>query len=437
MRKASGFIRCAFLAIGLMVVLFLVIFNLNSEKELVSAEVPEIEIILEDTTLDEINAGSKKTTYAGNEMILMDNGDEYVFDNVEIRGRGNASWVMDKKSYRIKTSQKANLLGLGRLKKWGLISNGIDDTLMRNDLGQHIASILYDEYPIRGEFANLKIDDRNLGLYYVVKLVGVGKENVDLRDPMGILLEIDNAYCDSDKGYEITTIMSDCISVKDSVVSDGVNEILDIFMSDYNEFEAGAIRGDYDAVEKKVDILSLVEYYLLSEFSSNPDAYVTSWYLHKDGESNKIHAGIGWDFDAAFGNWNWGSGGTDFYSPIGLMKRAKSLKGWDENDNNVARCKALDSSLISPTMCYMVAMPEFRELVGKIYREKLMNKREEIISYIREKANYIRDAAIANNELWGRGDFDEAVEYLIWWVDKRFDFFDDLYGRIELVPEES
>ena len=75
-------------------------------------------------------------------------------------------------------------------------------------------------------------------------------------------------------------------------------------------------------------------------------------------------------------------------------------------------------------MCRLVLMPEFRNVVQKKYREKLFGKKEEVINYIEMKADYIRAAANRNNEIWDHGSFEEELEYLIWWVGERFDYFD-------------
>lgn len=400
--------------------------------------VPEIRVALNGVTLDEINSGPKRVPYSGNEMILIDGDTRYYFDNMEIRGRGNASWLMEKKSYRIKLTEKTDLLGLGKTKKWAMISNNADNSLMRNDLGYYVAGLLYDNYPIRGEFARFVVDGENLGLYYMSKMVFVGKDSIDLRDPLGILVEVDDVYYKTGGEYRVSKNMSDYISVEDAVTEDNIDEALDSFMKDYDELERVIKLGDYWLVAKKADVESWAKYFLLSEFSSNPDAYVTSWYLYKDGEGDKIHAGVGWDFDGAFGNENWWQRDDDLYSPVRLMARMKSLVSkWDEYEGDTRRCDLLDGSLISPAMCYLFEMPDFRQLLAKVYREKLMTKREEILSYIQKRADYIRDAAIENNELWNKGSFDEEVEYLTWWVGKRFDYFDDIFGRIELLPEES
>ena len=416
-----------FVGIGL-----LLFFSLNDK--LVNKVVPEIKIVLNDVTLDKINGGSKRTEYVGNEMFLVNNDNERYFDNVEIRGRGNASWAMDKKSYRIKLPKKVDLLGFKKIRKWAMISNNRDDSLIRNDLGYYVASLLYDDYPIQGEFVKFVVDDKDLGLYYMSRLVTIDKSSIDLRDPLGILVEIDNIYYEAEDKYQKGELF-DYISVKDVVVEDNADEALSLFMDDYNEFGRAIVKGDYKTATTIVDMESLAKYYVLSEFSSNLDSYVTSWYLYKDGENDKIHANIGWDFDGAFGNTEWWERNDDIYAPTELMARMKySVDEWDNYKGDVSRCKLLRETLASPTMCYMVDMPEFRDLVKKTYREKLMGKRGEIISHIRNTADYIRDEAIADNELWGKGDFDEEIDYLVWWVNKRFDYFDELFGWGWPVP---
>lgn len=39
-----------------------------------------------------------------------------------IRGRGNSTWICDKKPYKIKLSKKADLFGMGKNKHWVLLA---------------------------------------------------------------------------------------------------------------------------------------------------------------------------------------------------------------------------------------------------------------------------------------------------------------------------
>jgi len=90
---------------------------------------------------------------------------------------------------------------------------------------------------------------------------------------------------------------------------------------------------------------------------------------------------------------------------------------------------------ISWVMCDMMEMLEFRELLAEVYMRDFRNKREVIISHIDEMVDLIGAAAQKDAEKWGKGDFGEAVEYLKWWVGKRFDLFDDIvFGK--MVSEE-
>ena len=77
---------------------------------------------------------------------------------------------------------------MGKKRKWASIANSFDESLMRNDLAYYLAKLIGDDYPLRGEFVNLKIDDEDLGVYYLIKTMEIDKQAVDLKDENGILL---------------------------------------------------------------------------------------------------------------------------------------------------------------------------------------------------------------------------------------------------------
>ncbi len=399
-------------------------------------KVPVMSIFLNDTDLETINNGEKNIKYDGNKLILAQDGEEIEYDDVEIKGRGNASWGMDKKSYRIKFDKRIDLLGLGRVKKWALISNGIDSSLLRNDLMHEIASLVYDNYNIRGDYVELHVDDENLGLYYLSKMPYVDKESVNLKDPLGILVEVDNAYCTGEEKWYRTINVGDCVVVKDVVNDDNKELAMEVFLEKYNDLEEAILVGDYEKILELADAESWAKYYLISDFASNPDISITSWYLYMDGEDDKIHAGLVWDFDAAFGNRNWSNLEESFYQPINIMSRMgyvfEKKEGYDgtggdcmfEIDETTE-----DAKMISRTMCYLVDIPEFRSLIGEIYDDKLSPKRGIIGDYIMERAEYIRESALLNNLKWEAGDYDAEVKYLLWWIGERFEFMDSVYGK--------
>lgn len=384
--------------------------------------VPVMEIKLNGVTLDEVHENGKEVKYAGNVVFL----DGAEFDDVEFKGRGNFSWMAEKKSYRIKFEHKVDLLGMGKAKKWALVANSVDDSLMRNDLAQYLMGMIVDGYKLNGEFVELIVDDKDIGLYYLIQVPTISKQMVDLRDPMGVLVEFDNVYCEEEEIW-FKTVTGNCLTLKSAVADDNADMAMNKFIVDFNALEVAVVEGDYGAVEELADVKSLAEYFVISELTSNPDAYVTSWYFYKDGLDDKIHVGLAWDFDAAFGNRKWGDGGwpDEFYEPTTEMARTKYNVGMTGIDNLESSVK--DTVKMSGMMIELMNMPEFRKLVGGVYREKLMNNGEEIMAYIDATAAKIREDAIHDAAKWEKGDFEAEVEYLKWWMRERMAFFEEKY----------
>ena len=404
--------------------------------------IPEIVISLADgLSLDEIHQNSKTIKYYGNDLAVKDGETELSFNNVEIKGRGNITWHEQKRPYRIKFVSKVDFLGMGRLRKWAFLTYSLDDSLLRGDLGFYFARLINPNYPLIGEFAKLSINEQDLGLYYITPTVTIAKNVIDLRSPTGILVELDNAYY-GEAEYRCVLSSGDHLAVKDAVDDDAAETVFLSFCSDFDKAEKAIKDGDYVSASKIFDMRSLAEYVLFSEFIGNTDAYVTSFYFYRDGDQDLIHAGPAWDFDAAFGNLRSCSDGCNetFVSPQTLMARRRDflrrigVSSGKSTENLLKIATSEDVSTDSLNRIYSVlaydllVIPEFNDLMRQIYTEQLAGRRAEVSEYIKEKAAYIRDAAILNNALWGNGDFDEAVSYLIWWIEQRFDVFDKMYG---------
>ena len=74
-------------------------------------------------------------------------------------------------------------------------------------------------------------------------------------------------------------------------------------------------------------------------------------------------------------------------------------------------------------------IPEFKEKVSLLFRNKLSGREEELIKAISDKKAFIDDAAIINNERWGKDDYEEEYMRLVEWIKARYSFFEEKYGR--------
>ena len=389
---------------------------------------PQLELQLaKGLTFDDFKEGDKTTKYYDNTLTLTDASDKIKFVDVTLKGRGNTTWNLPKKPMQIKFSHKTPFLGMEKAKKWVLLANYLDASQIRNDSAMFVSRMLDFSPTLGGEFAEVTVNGNYQGLYYVTHHVGVNKNEVDLRDEKGVLVEVDNLHKHELKCYTSTEGM--CLSVKDEVNKDMETEAMKEFLRDFNNLEAATKKQDFETVDSVIDVDSFAKYFLLSEFTVNPDAYTSSWFMYKDGPKDKIHAGPGWDFDLALGNreWYWNIN-EDFYSPeLDMIREIEATGGKIVADGKVIE-KEPDQA-ISKLIYRLMRMPEFRERVKSIFSEKMQGKKGKLLNHMIVQVGDIYGAAMRNQERWGLGDFKKETKYLMGWTAKRYEHFEEVYGE--------
>lgn len=271
---------------------------------------PALEITLADSSLEELNENGKDIRYAETNVTVLDpeTGSPYTDFRAELKGRGNSSWKMPKKSYQIKLSSPKSLLGMDASKKWVLISNYADASLMRNRLMYDLAGQLMDYAP-DSRHVNLWINGTYLGNYLLCEKVEIGEGRVDLKNKKGLLVEIDNFYFFEEEENFQSQISGAHFVLKDSRADDLEKEVSharEAFLEfeDYiNRFETllYAEEKDWEQISGMIDVDSFIKYYFLEELAANSDSCRTSLYMYKDGPDDLLHMGPIWDFDKAVG----------------------------------------------------------------------------------------------------------------------------------------
>lgn len=440
-RNAAGKWWLGVLVVGVVLIVAGLGVGFLIKKEVARAEIlekypdrglPRIDIELNGVSLEEINEGSKEVKYEGNGLVLYDGNEVSECGGVTVKGRGNGTWLQEKKPYQIKFDDKVDLLGMGRARKWYLLANTLDKTNLRNAVAFEIAEMLGMEYVLGGKFAELYVDGEYRGLYYVTHAVEIDKQVVDLKNPLGVLVELDNFYGWMEEHYK--TMNGDTLVVKDLTDDDNEGVAMENFLKTFNELEEAVDKKDYGKVSELIDAESFAQYYLLSEFTVNPDAYWTSFYFYKDGAEDKIHAGPGWDFDMALGNRAWGNWlGERFYSPTEKMVRKQEFMTKEFYEAEGIEGGYETSLAISRLIFNLMEIPEFEKEVERVFQKKMSGRLYELEIEVNYKMREIEKAAKADSAKWnGEGDESE-VELLIEWVRKRYEYFEDTYGGMEKV----
>ncbi len=273
---------------------------------------PSVYIDLQDTTLADIHA-DKDTKHKGNSIYISTLDGVYdlaVEDSVEIKGRGNSTWAgYEKKPYQIKFDDKTSVLGMGEAKKWILLANAGDDTMMRNQLVYRAAAQMDMPYVTQFEYVDLWIEGDYRGTFLLGEKVELGSSRLDLQQDTGALFELDTLFYDEEDYWFRSDVLGTEFVLKEIVEEE--EETIAIAMEDFHTSLDALIQYVYDTKPENItlaqlsammDVDSLVKYYLINEYVLNAEAMLTSCYLYKDGADDVIHFGPIWDFDSCMGN---------------------------------------------------------------------------------------------------------------------------------------
>ena len=268
-------------------------------------------------TKDQVGITSK-TEYVEATMVYISGTDTVRYESMKIRGRGNSTWGLAKKPYRIKFKESTKFLGKGyaKNKSWTLLANHGDKSLLRNAVTSKMGEFLGMPFNPAALFVDLVLNGTYLGNYQVSDQVNVDNKRVEIFEQDyvateesnitgGYLLEIDGfatsepVYFRTSKGLLVTVKSPD---------EDCINDAQKNYIRNYlNDFESHLFAENFtDAVagyRSMIDSATVVPWYIATELSANVDGF-WSTYIYKDKEDPKIYFGPLWDYDIAYNNCN-------------------------------------------------------------------------------------------------------------------------------------
>ena len=260
-------------------------------------------------TKDRAPITSKEKWIEGTVTIDKQNGDcEEYSGTMEIKGRGHNSWSQTKKPYNIKLSSKASIMGMPSHKRWVLLANALDRTLMRNRVAYEIARRTGLAWTPRNEYIDVLLNGKFLGSYLICEHIRVDKNRVNIPELSaditsgndltgGYLLEIDRYYDEVNKFRSQYRDLPVNISNPDE---DVLNEAQRKYITDYfNNVERLLYAGNEidPSYSDYIDIDSFIDWWVVTELTHNRDTRLPgSCWMYKD-RMGKLYAGPIWDFD--------------------------------------------------------------------------------------------------------------------------------------------
>ncbi|MCR5156810.1 MAG: CotH kinase family protein [Butyrivibrio sp.] len=312
-------------------------------KILSSSHIPSVFVTTNSGSLEKVYA-DKEYKESGKISVMEDGGDRADVMGLEyIKGRGNYSWNnWDKKSFKIKLSKSASILGLGTGEEYALIANASDATLIRNHIARGMEIAVGIPFSRVGCFVDLYVNGDYMGNYYLCDYIDIGKDKIDITNLEEIqkrnlsrinISRIPLYETPMVKGYNLPDVVDD--------ITGGYlleREFVDRYLLEYPEMKSGFITDEKDyftvkspkycsarEIEYISDVFSRAEEailtgggyrdyideesyanrYLVEETLKNYDGGVSSTYYYKDSDlvDSHIYAGPGWDFDMSLGNY--------------------------------------------------------------------------------------------------------------------------------------
>lgn len=328
---------------------------------------------------------------------------------IEIRGRGNSTWGLPKKPYRIKFPEKFSPIGLNhaKAKSWVLLAHDMDKSLLRNHIAFELSRILFNSaegyhdkaalmFTPCSQMVNVYSGDSYYGVYQMSDQMEVTKGRINLdklvaadgSDPNkisgGHLIETNIHH---DEGYPVSFTSSRGIYMDHKYPKDDDMDISQYkYMEDFiRKAEAALYSSNFTdptvGWRKWFDEKTLADYIIVKEFAGDMDGY-TSTYFYKRRGVDKIFFGPIWDLD----------------------------KGWN-NDKRTPHGNTLTQLMIfggfymppyiNPDWFHRFWQDAgFRKFVGARWAAKKDELKAKVLSELEQKPQQMRKAIEANFSVW-------------------------------------
>ena len=218
-----------------------------------------------------------------------------------IKKRGNSTAQSPKRPYNIKFDEKIDFFGMGKAKKWVLLSNPFDPTLIRNKLIYDLASNLSFVFSPKSYFIDVWLNDLFMGNYQISEKIEFQKNRIPYSTDNGdFLFEVVESEKRNSANDVYFRTPVDSIRITLCEPEEPSPEQMDDFLNKIKLIEKAIDTKNITEYIKYVDLKSIIDYYWIEEFVNDPDLHTGSIFftIH----DSVLRGGPVWDFDLSLGN---------------------------------------------------------------------------------------------------------------------------------------
>ena len=355
-------------------------------------------------------------------------------DSVGIRRRGNTTYSMPKKAFRVKFDKKKSVLGMTKAKSYVLLADYLDQGKIRNfsafSMAKYFDGLGFTPTPNHIMFF---LNDEFWGVYLLVEQVDENAGRTNLKTNFEVsengnypfLVEMSNdlesgndTFCIDDyiSPFEIKYPESD-----ERELLDGQDVVLK-YIKDYitamqatisNSTSQTLLNGQSVKFSDIVDEDAFIDYFLVNELMLNLDNIWKSLYFYKTKDGKVVFGPI-WDFDFSL---------TDV---------------WTGSPYDKSAIECADAIYIMRLHCffheYLQDEANYQKVVERwnLAYEKLTNKTTGINAYLKDYKHKIRNQSIEDAKYWygtdGAFQFDMQYDYVRLFLIDRIQFLNNTFA---------
>ena len=227
----------------------------------------------------------------------------YRDEMAKIKLRGNSTAECPKRPFTLKLSQNHSLCGMPEARKWVLLANYFDSTMLRNALAFRMSEQTNLGWTPHSCFAELFYNGAYKGIYQLCEKVEVGAHRVEIEQD-GWLIEVDARVTEKDSYFRTRNMENPFrIEYPDKNLSEQrIEQLRAFFQQAEDALFADNFTDSIDGWRKYLNEDSWIDWFLINEIAKNNDAvFFSSCYMHS-GTDGRIVMGPVWDFDLGYGN---------------------------------------------------------------------------------------------------------------------------------------
>ena len=367
----------------------------------------------------------------GTEIAIINPGGKvnYESNTLQIRGRGNSTWSYPKKPYALKLDSKSEILGMKKHKRWCLLANWMDRTLLRNEFAFSIAKQTDLSWTPSGQFVELILNGKHEGNYYLCEQIKVDKNRLNIVEMKeedisgdaltgGYLMELDVYFDEVNKfksetkqlPYMFKSPDEDVLQPEQSAYFENYINTMESCLYSDNWLENREY-ADY------MDIGSFVDWWFVYELAMNSEPnHPKSSYVHKN-RLGKLKAGPVWDFDWA-----------TFVPSKANKFNIKTTIYYERLFNDPAFIAEVKNHWVAYKERFIQVPTHIRSVAAKIKASNEINyKMWPLLSSVSSAATVNGDQDLS---------FDDAVELMISSYETKLSFLDEKISEFEIVNDK-